>query len=91
MDVVISVGNTDNRLTQKEWSDFVYEINNILERCCKIHFFGGPANYSMYQNACWWINIDKTEIHSIRSVLMQIRINFKQDSIAWLSGKTEFI
>lgn len=91
MNVVISIGNTDNKLTQKLWSEFVTQVNTVLDKNSKIHFFGGPSSYSPYQNACWWIEVDKNKIYSIRSVLREIKYKFNQDSIAWLSGETEFI
>jgi hypothetical protein len=29
MNVVISIGNSDNKLTHQEWSDFVAEVSDV--------------------------------------------------------------
>jgi hypothetical protein len=92
MIVCIQAGNTDNKLTQQEWASFVEHINATLA----IHqqgryFFGGSETYAPWQNVCFVCEVDPTCLNALKTDLAQVRASYKQDSIAMLSGKTEFI
>ncbi len=88
--VTIQIGNTDDKLTQKEWSDFVLAVDTEIQSLAKeVHFFGGSVNYSPWQNVCWVITIEK--LHFLKDALQAIRMMYKQDSVAMTVGTTEFI
>lgn len=39
--VTIQIGNSDNRLTQVEWSEYVEKVNNLVRDCAyAVHFNG---------------------------------------------------
>lgn len=54
--VVIQIGNSDDRLTQKQWHDYVGEVDNAMS-WDEQRFFGFSAPDSQYQNAAWVINL----------------------------------
>lgn len=89
--IVVSIGNSDNKLTQVEWSEFVGRVNTYLVSAGHVHFFGGSATYERWQNVVWWVDIPVLVIPQARFVLSGIAKVYKQDSIALLVGDTEFI
>jgi hypothetical protein len=93
--IIIQIGNSDNKLTQEEWHNFVYEVNDLIcTTADKIYFAGGPSNYSLYQNAAWiteYRKISKMRLDIFSSKLKELKEKYKQDSIAWTEGITTFI
>ena len=88
----IQIGNTDNKLTQIEWSDYVSKVRNlVLELAQQIHFSGGSANWKKWQNFAWIIEINDEDSLILKNELILIRNEFNQDSIAWTEGVTTFI
>jgi hypothetical protein len=85
---VIQIGNSDNKLTQEQWSEFIEEINYILYNE-KLHFVGGSNNSSPYQNYCWVVEGELSDTY--KKELTDCRIDYLQDSIAVTTGTTEFI
>lgn len=95
MIVYISIGNSDDKLTQKEWSDYWHEVNNLMAGA-GVNFHGrwmSSPNVE-YQNACWCIEFDfgPKRREWLQSQLGWIAEKYRQDSIAWAIVKdTEFI
>lgn len=90
--VSILIGNTDNKLYQHEWSEFVLETRNHVERfAARVHFFGGPANYERQQNVCWVVDVLEQRLPALKEGLRGIREKFQQDSVALLVSRTEFV
>lgn len=94
--VVISTGNTDNRLTQQQWSSMVHEMDLLIQEVAvQVHFFGGPSNYAPWQNAAWIAELDAAgaEIKTLelRSELVKIRERYKQDSVMIMFAKPHFV
>ena len=98
--ITLQIGNTDNKLTQQEWSCFVISVDNYLNVSMrpyiKIHFSGGSNNSSPYQNFCWVFEINyEIEDYVLDTIKKQIsnyaKEEYKQDSIAWTEGVTEFV
>jgi flagellin-like hook-associated protein FlgL len=96
--IIIQIGNSDNKLTQKEWSEFVDEINNIINLFSDgIHFFGGSNTWSPWQNVAWvfvlketiWFNVPIET--TLKNTIHNISVKYKQDSVAWTEGITDFI
>lgn len=94
MFVYISIGNSDDKLTQAEWSTFYKrtdaEISTFAE---EIHGRWISDPVSRYQNACWCIEINNSiDMDDLRDVLAQIAVKFKQNSIAWAAvDHTDFL
>jgi hypothetical protein len=92
MNVSISLGNSDNKLPQKQWADFVEEVRKaVYDVCCQIHFFGGPPNYESWQNMTIVFDVSDAAIPHLKEDLTKIRTKYFQEAIAWLEGETEFI
>jgi len=88
--VSLQIGNSDDKLTQKEWASFVRDIKEaLMVNEAFVHFFGAPSNYEEWQNAAWVFNVSETS--DLKSEIAKIRMKYDQDSVAWLEGETEFI
>ena len=93
MNIYISVGNSDVKLTQDQWSEYVNEVRDLL-RVSAIKIYGEwySASGSPHQNACFCAAFsDAQKEEQSRSKLTAIRQRYYQDSIAWARADTEFI
>jgi hypothetical protein len=92
MYAVISIGNTDNKLTQQQWSVFVAAVNDVLKHYGKIHFFGGAPNWEPWQNVAWIVECScAADVANFSVALEAIRKQHDQDSIFILQGSGKFI
>ena len=90
---VIQIGNSDDKLTQAEWSEYVTELNQILQNWqVSVHFLGySPAN-APWQNACWVFEVETDPwLEDMKAELSYLARKFRQDSIAFTIGDTEFV
>ncbi len=84
--------NTDNKLDQDDWSCFVAKMNQIIRRVdSEVHFFGGPSTLKPWQNACWVFETKISKISRFKKQVVELRYEYEQNSVAVLSGDTEFI
>lgn len=92
MSITLQIGNSDDRLSQKEWARFVKEICDLLTRHeVTVHFAGGSPSNAPWQNACWVFEANDAQAEILRHVVAGIRLSFKQDSAAWTEGRTLFV
>lgn len=92
MTATIQIGNTDDKLTQNEWSDFVREARVLIEEfSTNFHFSGGSSNWEKWQNVCWVVEISETKLNKLEVNLVFLRQGYKQDSVAITTGITRFI
>lgn len=92
--ITIQIGNSDDKLTQNEWSEFVSKVDRALELFnARVHFRGGSYNDAPWQNFCWVFlyHEDNSNSGALRAHLGLLRKDFKQDSLAWAEGNTLFI
>lgn len=90
--VSILIGNSDNRLTQTEWNQFVRCMASALEsNCLNIHFSGGPEGWSSRQNFCWVVEMLPSDVPRVRDLVRDIRKEYGQDSAAFVIGKSEML
>lgn len=92
--VYISIGNSDDKLTQKEWSNYWGEVSILLKPSDTIGVHGVwlSPSASPFQNACFCIEINDSFKAKIRGNLRYVARKFGQDSIAWAEVKeTEFL
>lgn len=99
--ITLQIGNSDNKLTQQEWSKFVNDIDyyliNTMSHYIKVHFSGGSNNSSPFQNFCWvfeknCIEIEDYVLDTIKKQVSKFAKEiYNQDSIAWTEGVTEFV
>lgn len=89
MNLVIQIGNTDNKLTQYEWATFVSEVNTLVNQNGRVHFFGSPPSWAIWQNCCWVVECTPEQISFVKYWLGQIKVKYKQESIAVITGNVE--
>lgn len=91
--VYVSIGNSDDKLSQREWSEYVEDFCTVMEKYAEATYgvwFSGPE--SRFQNACVAIAVLGDDIAALRADLLDTRETYDQDSIAWaVAPKTEFI
>ena len=89
--ISVQAGNSDNKLTQREWSNFVTELTNILCRYQTAqHFFGGAPTWAPWQNVCFVCEVDSVS-DELLSDLKACREKYKQDSVCLLAGNAQFV
>lgn len=98
MIVYISIGNSDDELTQRQWSDFVAVVDDTLVGAHKrdsatVHGSWRSPSDARWQNACWCVEIGYDDVaEALRSALRDYAGIYHQDSIAWAEVKTtEFL
>lgn len=90
--VIIQIGNTDEKLTRKEWAAFVLLMKDqILRHCVAVHFFGGSSNWEIWQNVAWVVECRDDRLAALKAEVKSVRSIFDQDSVAWTEGETEFV
>lgn len=78
----ISVGNSDDKLSQKQWAQMCDRISvALLGLETHGQWFSLPN--TRFQNACWCVEVPHTSRNELLAELKQIREEFVQDSIAW--------
>ncbi len=90
--ITIQIGNSDNKLTQQEWSSFCKEIDSIVSNTIPVHFSGHSLPNKPWQNACWVG--EYTEEDAVQRMLSRIKLcreTYKQDSVAVTFGTTQLI
>lgn len=88
----ISIGNSDDKLTQADWSAFYREINlAIRDVASAVHgqWVSEPA--SAWQNACWCAVINDFDVAALKHKLSEIAGFYIQDTVAWAEATTEFL
>ena len=90
MNAIVSIGNSDNKLTQQEWSEFVRAVDASLGKFKK-YFRGFSGGDDPWQNACWWICCSEEGRGFLLRRLAQDARKFQQESIAVVFGETIFI
>ena len=90
--IVVQIGNSDDKLTQEEWSLFVKSLKDVSQTYGDVHFSGGSATDAPWQNYCVVFEvIDMDEVlEAIRGRLMFLAKKFRQESIAMTEGVTHF-
>ena len=88
----IQIGNSDNKLTQGEWANFVAEVAQVIsEFTFRIHFSGGSDWDAPWQNACWVCEVHDDKVARLKEWLGVRRRNYRQESVAITFGTTEFV
>ena len=89
MIVYISIGNSDDKLTQQRWARFLidvqFAVNEAVADGGEIHgaWFSQPL--SVYQNACFCADIPDLKVPGLKSLLITLAAEYQQNSIAWAS------
>lgn len=90
--IIIQIGNTDDKLSQREWSEYCRIIQGAINgHALQIHFSGGSEFWQVRQNACWVFSIEPDKADVLRDLVAVVRAEFRQDSVAWTEGETAFV
>jgi hypothetical protein len=90
--VYVSIGNSDDKLTQARWSVFYEQVTfacRNLARRVYGDWLSPPS--SQFQNACIAFGIAGGDIAPLKKELRDLAALYGQDSIAWAEARTEFI
>lgn len=88
----ILIGNSDDKLKQSEWSEFVKKVHSIImDLDLRIHFHGTSVGSAPWQNACWVVELKPFEVKALRQELSRAAFGYHQDSIALVVGMTQFV
>ena len=92
MHVVLSIGNTDNKLTQQEWAAFVDDVRWLVaEFTDGTHFFGGPDTWAKWQNVLWMFEMAEMDCAEFQAKLIRIREQYNQESAFMMTGNGKFV
>lgn len=92
--ICLQIGNSDDKLSQAKWSEFVKRVQELIDTYkCQIWFFGGCAPTAPWQNACWVFSVgwDEEFKANFMRELTRLRIAYYQDSVAVMEGVTQFV
>ncbi len=90
--IYASIGNSDDKLTQRQWADLVEEFfDGIAQAAEQIHGAWFSAPDSPFQNACCCFEIGGPSAAELKISLAETAHAYDQDSIAWAVAQTEFI
>jgi len=92
----ITIGNSDDKLSQQRWAEFCQQVDRHLKGAVFLrHFHGYSLPNAAWQNAIWAIEINDASdalVDAVKEGLRRLADQFKQDSIAWTQAPfTEFL
>lgn len=95
----ICIGNSDDKLTQHEWSEYVKSVDMFVDKWrFNVYFRGFPESAARWQNACWVLDARDLvgepagmAVQILRQDLAIIAKRYKQDSIALILGDSEMV
>lgn len=92
MIATIQIGNSDNKLTQQEWSEYVDAVHAATTvDGIETHFFASSEGSKPWQNACWVVAIREKEVDAMMRAVTKIRKQYKQESVAVVLGDVRMI
>lgn len=89
MIVYVSIGNSDDKLTQHEWAGFQIELQTTLQAAGGFfhgEWYSNPN--SIFQNHCICLEVDDEEVPELKGNLAALAVEFRQDAIAWAEVST---
>jgi hypothetical protein len=89
--VTISIGNSDDKLTQKDWAAFCGSIDYMCRFYGLLHFRGFSISDCAHQNATWVVEVHDNHISIFKKQITNVRKEYRQDSAAFTVGQTQFI
>jgi hypothetical protein len=84
MKVYVSIGNSDDKLSQREWRAFIEDARSeCYSWAQEIRgiWFSEPA--SQFQNMCLCVEVHDENAQRFKDALRKLAGDFKQDSIAF--------
>lgn len=83
--VYVSVRNSDDKLSQRDWAEYVHTVFRFLRNeAHHVHGEWHSAPNSEFQNACICVEFaPDAHLDAVRETLAHIAEQFEQDAIAW--------
>ncbi len=86
--IYISIGNSDDKLSQLEWHRYFAETAAAIHRASdradgKVHGQWTSDSTSRWQNACWRAELHPEAAERLKETLSYLAREYRQDSIAW--------
>lgn len=92
MTLTIQIGNSDDKLTQARWAEFVRRVDSVVQAVAVVHFSGSSAGWKPWQNHCWVCVVGgPVDAAMLRHEVIARRREFGQESVAWTEGGDEFV
>lgn len=89
--ISILIGNSDDKLKQSEWSEYIQAVQMIIASLeYPIHFHGYSQGDAPWQNACWVVEANDG-FYVLVEHLQMVAWAYRQDSIAVVEGDTTFV
>lgn len=89
MIVYLSIGNSDDKLTQHQWHDFCNDVETVLLVAAReMHGNWSSAPRDPWQNACWCFEPWPHLIEEAQQSFRKMAARYGQDSIAWAEVRT---
>lgn len=88
----MSIGNSDDKLSQEEWAQFCEDLVAILgdfAECTYGQWYSLPN--ARWQNMVASIEVDDELLDGLRADLRPLAQEYRQDAIAFQPGTAEFI
>lgn len=90
--VYVSIGNSDDKLTQARWHEFWVAFRSVVtDRAIRVHGEWLSIGCAPYQNACICFEVPAGAVNALKTELAEVAAEFGQDSIAWAEAVTEFL
>lgn len=89
--VYVSIGNSDDKLSQADWSEFWGRVHHRVGSAPKVHGMWTSQSTWRWQNACWCIEVRDDYVDTLKAELRKLAKEFRQDSIAWAPAQVEFL
>lgn len=91
--VYITIGNSDDKLGQHDWSSFIRELKATLtDYAGRTHGEWYSAPDSTWQNMCICREVERKDLDRLRAALRALRATYRQDSVALVTaGRTEMV
>lgn len=98
MIVYVTIGNSDDKLEQRQWSAYCAAVNSVVDQA---ESFGSAIVhgrwYSLpnerWQNACWCLEFRCSDevVGQYSEELARLARVFRQDSVAWSEATTTLL
>lgn len=88
----VVIGNSDNKLTQHEWANFITQVTNVVaSRSQEVHSIAHTRPDSIYQTAVFVFAVEKANLEPLRKDLATAARHYRQESITLMVAKPEFV
>jgi hypothetical protein len=88
--VYITIGNSDNKLTQEEWASFADDLRTaVMLVAMTVHGIWYSPSDSRYQNMCVCAYVGLTYMAPLKESLRKMKVKYRQDSIAFATVRDD--